>query len=67
MILSVYNEGFEWFLDSGPDSVTLTAKDPVQGMTNNFPRISSGSLELAVLSKAKLSNNILAGVPVTPN
>ena len=33
MIWSVSKNGIEWFLDFGPDSVTLTVKDLVQEMT----------------------------------
>ena len=32
MIFSVPNEGIEWSLDFGPDSITLTVKDLVQEM-----------------------------------
>ena len=33
MIFSVSNDGIECSLDFGPDSVTLTVNDLVQGMT----------------------------------
>ena len=37
MIFSVSNDSIEWSLDFGPDSVTLTVKDLVQGKTK-FPK-----------------------------
>ena len=33
MNFSVSNDGIEWSLDFGPDSVTVTVKDLVQEMT----------------------------------
>ena len=33
MIFSVSNDGIEWSIDSGPDSVFLTVKDLVQELT----------------------------------
>ena len=35
MILSVSNDGIEWSVDFGTDSVTLTVKDLVQEITLN--------------------------------
>ena len=54
MIFSVSNDAFEWSLDFEPDSVTLTIKDLVHELTVAFPRNSSGSLELVVVSKTRL-------------
>ena len=65
MIFSVSNDGIEWSLDFGPDSVAQTVKDLVQEMT-----ISSQEIPLAVwslLSQRQNLNNHLARVPVTPN
>ena len=42
MFSSVSNDGIEWSLDFGPDSVTLTVKDLVEHMT-----ISSQEIPLA--------------------
>ena len=39
MIFSVSNNGFEWSLDFGPDSVTVTVKDLVQELTVNSQEI----------------------------
>ena len=66
MIFSVSNDGIEWSLDFGPDSVTLTVKDLAQEMT-----ISSQEIPLAACSllsrRQEFLNNHLARVPVTPN
>ena len=51
MIFSVSNDVFEWSLDLGPDSVTLTVKDLVQEMIISSQEIHPGSLELVVVSK----------------
>ena len=53
MIFSVSNDGIEWSRDFGPDSVTLTVKDLVQGKTMGPPRYSPGSLEFVVVSKTR--------------
>ena len=54
MTFSVSNDGIGWFLDFGPDSVTLTVKDIVPEMTISSREIllaSSSLLELVVVSK----------------
>ena len=50
MIFSVCNDSFEWSLHFGPDSVTDCKRSrPIN--ENKFPRFSSGSLELVVVSE----------------
>ena len=65
MIFSVFNDGIEWSLDFGPDSVTLTVEDLVQKMT-----ISSPENPLAAWSSLSpiqdFLNSHLARVPFTP-
>ena len=39
MVLSVSNEGFQWSPDFGPNSVTLTKKDLVQGISMSSQEI----------------------------
>ena len=39
MIFSVSNDGFEWYLDFRPDSVTPTVKDLVHEMTKSYQKI----------------------------
>ena len=52
MIFSVSNDGVEWSLDFGPDSVTLTVNELVQEITK-LPRTSFGSVDLLRLSETK--------------
>ena len=61
MIFSVSNDGIEWSLDFGPDSVTLTVKDLVQEII-----ISSQEIPLAAWRQDFMSI-YLARVPITPN
>ena len=62
MIFSTSNDGIQWSLDFGPDSVTLTVKDLVNEMT-----MSSQEFPLAASERQEFFNNHLAQVPVTPN
>ena len=39
MISSVSNDGIEWSLELGPDSVTLTLEDLVQEMTISYQEV----------------------------
>ena len=67
MIFSVSNDGIEWPLDSGPDSVTLTVKDLVQGKTISPQEIPLAPWILWLSHRQQLLENHLARVPVTPN
>ena len=67
MIFSVSNDGIEWSPDFGPDSRTLTVKDPVQEMTISSQKISRAALSLLLSQRQQFLNNHLALVPVTPN
>ena len=67
MIFSVSNDGIEWPLDSGPDSVTLTAKDLVQGLTISPQEIPLAPWSLLLSQRQQLLDSHLARVPVTPN
>ena len=66
MIFSVSNDGIEWPLDFGPDSVTLTVKNLVQEMTINSQEIPPAAWSL-LSQRQQFLNNHLARVPVTPN
>ena len=66
MIFSVSNDGIEWSLDFGPDSVTLTVKDLVQVMTISSQEILLTAWSLLLSQKQQFLNNHLAPVPVTP-
>ena len=67
MFVSVSNDGIEWSLDFGPDSVTLTVKDLVQEMTRSFPEIPLATWSMLLSQRQQFLNNHLARVPVTPN
>ena len=67
MIFSVSNDGIEWSLDFGPDSVTLTVKDLVQEMTISSQEISLAAWSLLLFQKQRFLNNHLARVTVTIN
>ena len=67
MIFSVSNDGLEWPLDFGPDSVTLTVKDLVQETTISSQEIPVAACSLLLSQRQKYLINHLARVPVTPN
>ena len=66
MIFSVSDDGIEWSLDFGPDSVTLTVKDLVHEMTTSFQEIPPAVWSL-LSQRQQFLNNHLARVSVTPN
>ena len=67
MILSVSNDGIEWSLDFGPDSVTLTVKDLIQGKTIIPQDIPLVAWSLLSFQRQEFLNNHLARIPVTTN
>ena len=67
MIFPVSNVGSDWFLDFGPDSVTLTVKDLVQELTISSQEIPRAAWSLFLSQKQHFLNNHLARVPITPN
>ena len=66
MVFSVSNDGIEWSLDFGPDSVTVTVKDLVQEMTKISQEFSLPAWNL-LCQRQQFLNNHLARVTVTPN
>ena len=66
MIFSVSNDGTEWSLDFGPDSVTLTVKDLAQELTKNSQEIPLAACCLLLSRTQQFLNNHIARVPVTP-
>ena len=66
MIFLVFNDGIEWSLDFGPDSVTLTVKDLVHEMLICFQEFPLAAWSLLLSQKQKFLNNRLEGLPVTP-
>ena len=67
MFFSVSNDGIEWSLDFGPDSVTLTVEDLVQEMTISSQEIPLAAWSLLLCQGQHILNNHLARVPDTPN
>ena len=67
MIFSVSNDSFEWSVDFGPDSVTLTVKTLVQEMTICSQEIPLAAWSLLLSQRQQFLKNHLALVPVTPN
>ena len=67
MIFSVSDDGIEWFLDFGPESLTLTEKDPVQELTICSQEITMAAWGLLLPQRKQFLNSHLARVLVTPN
>ena len=67
MIFSVSNDGIQWFLDSGPDSVTIAVNDLVQNVTISSQEIPLAAWQLLLAQRQDFLNNHLARVPITPN
>ena len=67
MIFSVSNDGIEWSLDFGPDSVTLTVKDVVHELTISSQENPLAAWSLLLSQRQHFLNNHLVRVPVTPN
>ena len=67
MIFSVPNDGTEWSLKFGIDSVTRTVKDLVQEMTISSQEFPLAAWNLLLSQKQQFLNNHPAPVPVTPN
>ena len=67
MIFSVSNDGIEWSLDFGPDSVTQTVQHLVQEMTLSSPEYPLASWRLLLSQRQEFLTSRLAQVPVTPN
>ena len=67
MIFSVSNDGIQWTLDFGPDSVTITVKDLDQNITISSQEIAIATRQLLLSQRQDFLNNHLARVPITPN
>ena len=66
MIFSVSNNGFEWSLESGPDSVNLTVKDLVHEKTISSHEILLAAWSFLLAQRQEFLNNHLARIPFTP-
>ena len=67
MIFSVSNDGIQWTLDFGPDSVTFAVNDLVQTITISSQEIHLAAWHLLLSQRQDFLNNHLARVPITPN
>ena len=67
MIFSVSNDGIQWTLDFGPDSVTIGVNDLDQNITISSQEIPLTAWQLLLSQIQDFLNNHLARVPITPN
>ena len=66
MTFSVSNDGIQWTLDFGPDSVTIAANDLDQNITISSQEIPLAAWQLLLSQRQEFSDNHLPRVPVTP-
>ena len=67
MIFSVSNDGIQWTLDFGPESVTIAVNDLEQNITTSSQKIPLAAWQLLLSPRQDFLNNHLARVPFTPN
>ena len=67
MIFSVSNDGIQWSLDFGPDSVTIALNDLEQNITISSQEISLAAWQLLLSQRREFLDNHLPRVPITPN
>ena len=67
MIFSVSNDGIQWTLDFGTDSVTIAVNDLEQTITISSQETPLAAWQLLLSQKQDFLNNHLARVPITPN
>ena len=67
MIFSVSNDGIQWTLDFGPDSVTNAVNDLDQNIAISSQEIPLAAWQLLLSQRQDFLNNHLARVPITPN
>ena len=67
MIFSVSNDGIQWSLDSGPDSVAIAVIDIDQNITIRSQEIPLAAWQLLLSQRQDFLNNHLARVPIIPN
>ena len=66
MIFLVINEGIQWILDFGPDSVTIAGNDLDHKITISSKEITLAAWQLLLSQRQDFLNNQLARVPITP-
>ena len=67
MTFSVSNDGIQWSLDFGPDSVTIAVIDLDQNITISSQKIPLAARHLLLFENQDFLNNHLARVPITSN
>ena len=67
MIFSVSNDGIQWTLEFGPDSVTIAVNDLDQNITISSQEKPLAAWQLLLSQRQDFLNNHLARVPITPN
>ena len=67
MQFTVSNNGTQWILDFGPDSVFLSVKDLDENLSINSLEIPLAAWSLLLSQRQDFLNNQLPQVPVTPN
>ena len=67
MIFSVSNDGSQWTLDFGPDSVTIAANDLEQNITINSQEIPLAAWQMLLSQRQDFLDNHLPRVPITQN
>ena len=67
MIFSVSNDGIQWSLDFGSDSVTIAVNDLGQNITISSQEKPLAAWQLLLSQRQDFLNNHLARVPITPN
>ena len=67
MIFSVFNDGFKFFLDFGPDSFTPSVKDLVQEMTISSQGNPLAAWSFLLSQRQDFVKNHQESAPITPN
>ena len=67
MIFSISNDGFQWTLNFGPDSVTIVVNDLDQNLRISSQEIPLAASQLLLSQSQDLLNNHLPRVPITHN
>ena len=67
MIFSVSNDGIQWTLDFGPDSVAISVNDLDQNLTISSQEIPLAAWQLLLSQRQDFLDNHLARVPITQN
>ena len=67
MIFSVSNDGIQWTLDFGPDSVTIAVDDLQQNITIGSQETPLAAWQLLLSQRQDFLDNQLSRVPITPN